>query len=478
MYPRTRPARRLPTALLAVSLLAGLVGGVVVAGPAQAGTCSLVAAPTGSDAAAGTLAAPLRTAQRLIDVLGAGQTGCLRAGTYGESLRFNHGGAPGAPLTLTAYPGEKATVVGRMYVPAGSNYVSVSGLSLDGRNPSNLPSPTVTSSDVTFSGNDVTNGHTAICFDLGNASYGRATRVTIDRNRIHGCGRLPATNHDHGIYNEDSVSVTISWNLIYDNADRGIQLYPTALGATIVHNVVAANGTGLLFSGDFGLASSNNTVAYNVIAGAALRHNVESWYPAANPLGQNNVVRDNCLWGGAMGSVDTSGGGFVLQNNTTADPRFANPAAGDFRMPSTSPCAAIAGDVQGAVDGQATTTTVAPATTTTTAVPATTTTTKAPATTTTTAPASTTTLTLSNVRAYAASTSATVAWDTSGTADSKVDYWVSSPLLTKSVATMTTSHSVPLTGLARWTLYSYRVRSTDAAGRTVLSAVYTFRTRL
>ncbi len=391
--PSSRRSSLVARALLGASLVAGLLAGVVAGGaPAQAGACSLVASPTGSDSAAGTDTAPLRTAQRLIDSLGAGQTGCLRAGTYGESLRFNHGGAPGAALTLASYPGERATVLGRMYIPPGSAYVTVTGLVLDGRNASNLPSPTVNSSDVTFRGNDVTNGHTAICFGLGNATYGTATRVTIDANRIHGCGRLPATNHDHGIYNEDSNSVTISWNLIYDNADRGVQLYPNAQYATVVHNVIDGNGTGMLFAGDFGTASSNNNVAYNVISNAVLRYGVESWYPAGNPLGVNNVVHDNCLWAGAMGPVDTSGGGFSVANNTTADPQFANRAAGNFAMASTSPCAAIAGDVQAVVDvaQQGTTTTTAAPTTTTTAAP-TTTTTAAPTTTTTAAPTTTTT---------------------------------------------------------------------------------------
>jgi parallel beta-helix repeat protein len=443
-------APRVARALLGTSLLAGLLAGAAAPAQAQAqaGACSLVASPAGSDSAQGTDTAPLRTAQRLIDLLGAGQTGCLRAGTYNESLRFNHGGAPGAALTLTSYPGERATVVGRMYLPSGSD-------------------------NVTVRGNDVTNGHTAICFVLGSATYGTATRVTIDANRIHGCGRLPATNHDHGIYIEDSSSVTISWNLIYDNADRGVQLYPNAQYSTVVHNVIDGNGSGLIFSGDYGTASSNNIVAYNVISNAVLRYDVESWYPAGNPLGVNNVVHDNCLWGGANGTVDTSSGGFTLANNTTADPQFANRAAGNFAMASTSPCAAIAGDVQAAVNAaqQSTTTTTAPATTTTTA-PATTTTT-APATTTTTAPAG---LVVSNVAAAPSATSAVVSWTTNAAADSRVDYGKGSLVLTTSAAGSVTAHSVVLTGLARRTTYSYRVQSTDAAGRTVFGAVLSFRT--
>ena len=325
--------------------------GLLAAAPASAMTnCTLVASSTGSDSASGTASAPFRTAQHLINALGPGQTGCLRAGTYSESLRFNHGGAAAAPLILTSYPGERATVVGRLYIPFGSNNVTISALSLDGRNASNLPSPTVNSNDVTFSRNDITNKHTAICFNLGDAYYGTTNRVLIERNRIHGCGRLPATNKDHGIYNEDSTDVTIAWNLIYDNADRGIQLYPNAQRTSILHNVIDGNGEGIIFSGDFGLASNNTTVAYNVISNSSIRHNVESWYPEGNPLGQNNMVQNNCLWGGAQGSVDSSAGGFTASNNITADPQFIDRLAGDFRMMPTSPCAALVGDVQTAAD--------------------------------------------------------------------------------------------------------------------------------
>ena len=91
-----------------------------------------------------------------------------------------------------------------------------------------LPSPTVNGDNIVFQDNDVTNRHQGICFNLGNASYGRAVDVTIQRNRIHDCGLLPANNHEHGIYLSYSDNTRILGNTIYDNADRGVQLYPDA----------------------------------------------------------------------------------------------------------------------------------------------------------------------------------------------------------------------------------------------------------
>jgi parallel beta-helix repeat protein len=199
---------------------------------------------------------------------------------------------------------------------------------------------------VTFVGNDVTNGHTAICFVLGGTRYGRADRVVIRGNRIHHCGRLPATNHDHGIYLAHSSRAVISGNEIFDNADRGVQLYPNAQRARIVGNVIDGNGQGVIFSGANDRASSNNLVAGNVIANSRLRYNVESYWPRGNPVGTGNVVRGNCLSGAARGGpsgVQSPSVGFVARDNVVGAPRYFNRAAGDLRLGPGSPCYAQLG---------------------------------------------------------------------------------------------------------------------------------------
>src|SRR5262245_3930442 len=187
-------------ALLALATAAIAVAAVV--GSSSAATsCDRVASPSGSDSAAGSSASPFGTAQKLVDSLAPGQTGCLKAGLYEQNVTITRGGAKGAPVTLSSYPGERATVRGRFRVKDGANFVTVQSLDLDGRNSDSLPSPTVNGDDVTFRDNDVTNYHyTAICFLLGSDAYGRAQRTTIEQNRIHDCGRLPAGNHEHGIY--------------------------------------------------------------------------------------------------------------------------------------------------------------------------------------------------------------------------------------------------------------------------------------
>lgn len=340
--------------LLAASLALTIPSAAQAADPG----CTKFASPTGADSAVGSAAEPFRTAQRLADSLAAGQTGCLRAGSYTGGLSIGKGGVSETQrVTIRAYSGEKATLAGRVVVRKGANFVTVEQLHLDGRNAENLPSPTVNANDVTFRRNDVTNFHTAICFVLGasnvdnSVANGRAARTVIALNRIHNCGKLPATNHHHGIYVEGTDHARITGNWIYDNADRGIQLYPDAQHTTVTDNVIDGNGTGIIFSGDQGISSHDSVVEHNVITNARLRFNVESWYPSGTPAGRNNILRSNCVHGSARkdygpGGIATADGGFTATSNTVADPLYVDRSAKDFTLRPESACAALVGAEQ------------------------------------------------------------------------------------------------------------------------------------
>ena len=65
---------------------------------------------------------------------------------------------------------------------------------------------------MVFARNDVTTNHTAICFIVGEPTYGHARRTLIEGNRIHNCGVMPAANHDHGIYVEEATDTVIRGN--------------------------------------------------------------------------------------------------------------------------------------------------------------------------------------------------------------------------------------------------------------------------
>jgi hypothetical protein len=340
--------RSLRRCLLFACLLVSIVGALPPA-RALAGPCAKVAAPGGSDSGGGSESQPYLTARKLVGSLGAGETGCLRAGTYAGDVTISRGGSSGAPITLTSYPGERATIAGKLWVADSANFVTVSSLDLDGRNPDQAPSPTINGDDVTFADNDVTNRNTTICFDLGATTYGRANRTLIKGNRIHGCGQLPSTNFDHGIYVEHATAATIVDNQVYDNADRGIQLYPDAQRSYVARNVIDGNGEGILIAGgseDYGSQASNdNVIEQNLITNSNQRNNVEARWDASL-VGQGNFVRNNCIHGGALAGSNhglAPDYGFTSSGNIGSNPRYVDRGAKDFRLLPDSPCLNLTG---------------------------------------------------------------------------------------------------------------------------------------
>ncbi len=324
--------------------------------PAQAGACTRVTAPGGSDSAAGTAAAPYATFNKLSHSLAPGQTGCLRSGTYRENVEVNANGAPGAPITIQSYPGERATFLGRLTTDQTSSYLTFQDITFDGSAaPSDgselLPSPTVHGESIAFIGNEVTNRHTAICFAVGNESFGRAPRVVIRRNRIHDCGQLPPTNHQHGIYLHSPCCAQVTDNWVYDNADTGIQMFPDADGNYIARNIVYGNGDNISFGGDTkdgGCASSdNNIVERNVLSHPRVKENVGSW-SGCGKHGTGNVLRENCIW---PPTFQKAGEGFALVNNFYVEPAYVNAAAKDFRIVPGTPCAPLVVDPGGGSPG-------------------------------------------------------------------------------------------------------------------------------
>ncbi|HEY6771152.1 MAG TPA: right-handed parallel beta-helix repeat-containing protein [Solirubrobacterales bacterium] len=329
----------------AAALIASLcsVTAVIFAmGPSAAvdakAVCAKVASPNGDDSASGTAGSPYATAQRLASSLAAGETGCLRAGTYRQDELTL--ATPG--ISLTSYPGERATVAGRLRVTA--DRVTVERLGLDGRNARDLPSPTINADDVIFRRDDVSSRGSGICFIFG--SLEEVRHPVLKRNRIHNCGQ-PGGIPDHGIYMQDVRSARIVRNTIYDNAERGIKIGPDSQRALIRRNVIDGNPIGLNFSGDESSASSGNVVTGNVISNSTAYWNVQSYWPG--PVGSGNVVSRNCVHGGNPDSdYNENGGisdgpGFSAVGNLIASPDFINRGAKDFRLRRDSECRGVYG---------------------------------------------------------------------------------------------------------------------------------------
>jgi len=319
--------------------------------PSPGTGCTFYAALTGRDGNPGTYTEPFRTVRRLLASLEPGEAGCLFGGTYDEDVSLVAGGDVGKPITLagmsmigpTAVP---VVIHGLVSIPDDVNDVVFTNLVLDGENADRMPSVQVNGDRIRFLDNVVTNENSATCFILGGGfeRWGRAEDVLIQRNRIHHCGRLPGDGHDHGIYVEGADDARILDNTIYSNSDWGIQLYPDSDHGQIAYNVIDGSAGGLIFAGEAAggeyskpYSSDGNVVERNLITSASSSWNVSSWW--GGPTGVGNVLRDNCVWNGAEGNIDTRGGGFTSAGNLIADPLYVDPLHFDFRLLPGSPCA-------------------------------------------------------------------------------------------------------------------------------------------
>jgi Right handed beta helix region len=326
---------------------------------ARAGVCTHFAARFGSDSPsklrsrrrhhrglAGSKGNPFASAQRLVRSLGPGQIGCLRKGTYhpGGELTFGRSGRPGAPITLRSYPGERATLKGAtLYVPARSGDIRIERLNIDTAGASQVGVQIMSAHDALI-GDRITNhsGH-ATCIILGsNIGWGQAVGTVISHNVIHDCGSRADGNQDQAVYFDNSVGAQVSNNVIWGTSAYAIHLYQNAQGNRITHNVIVANGYGVIFGGSGSHTSNGNVVADNVIADSRSGYDVQSYWGGA--VGRGNVFQSNCVYrapnGGAIARPTT---GFTALGNIVARPRFVDAAHHRYGLLPGSPCLPVLG---------------------------------------------------------------------------------------------------------------------------------------
>jgi hypothetical protein len=219
---------------------------------------------------------------------------------------------------------------------------------------------------ITFRNDDIryVNG---ICVDVG-AMEGQGGNVgdpaddfVLDRNRIHDCGTSRPMNDLgasglHGVYIQNTNDAVVTNNVIYDNMNRGLQLYPLSQGTLVEFNVLDGNSSNLNMGGyqPDDRFSDDNVARNNIITNALLKtYFVPGWpvggdissvvgnFPENRPV--TNQVTANCLWYDdpslRQSTYYFEGYGIDFSGNTFADPRFTNRAAKDFTLQPGSPCA-------------------------------------------------------------------------------------------------------------------------------------------
>ena len=127
-------------------------------------------------------------------------------------------------------------------------------------------------------------------------------------------------------------------NVVYDNADRGIQLYPDAHRTLVLHNTVDGNGSGVVYSE----RSSGNRVRDNIFTNSVVRWNAETF----NLWGRGNLFAGNCVRAGNRNSRYNENGGVALPrmvaqhgNRRAHRDVYFSRRAGDFRIRRNSSCA-------------------------------------------------------------------------------------------------------------------------------------------
>jgi hypothetical protein len=206
---------------------------------------------TGSDAAAGTFAAPWRTVQRAANGngIGAGDTCYIRGGSYVELVTVsNRHGQAALPMTFTSYPGETAIIEWPATPPAGTSALL-----------------TIANSDhIIVKGIEFRNHKTSTASkDLfGIYIYGACNGVQIRNNKVHDIWQSNAVlgnfnANAHGIAALGTAATAIN-GLVID----GNELYNLRLGAS---EALALNGNVTNFAVTNNLIHDCNNIGIDFI---------------------------------------------------------------------------------------------------------------------------------------------------------------------------------------------------------------------
>jgi len=322
--------------------------------------CNLFASPSGSDASGdGSIAAPFASLQKLDQALAPGQTGCLRAGTYGSLTAWHQiatNGSSGGRITITSYPGETATVIG--YVDVEASYTTLENLRIDGSNtlylhhPSGVNCANHVSQPLMIAGYDdilqYVDYFQSVPALRGNAIGvgfgGNADSPIIRYNRIHDVGGCDF--YDHLIYLAGGRGAQIYDNWMWNDAHGwGIKLDPGPSGARIWGNVIDAAGSGFNFGNSSGTKpTADNQVFDNIVMNSVGVSNPDIGYshagvfvssPGMLTSSTGNQIFNNDSYnnpGGITNFFAISVAQISVTVNSDVAPQFANAAAHNYSL--------------------------------------------------------------------------------------------------------------------------------------------------
>jgi hypothetical protein len=308
-------------------------------------------APTGSDTAAGTKAAPFKTLARAAKAATkAGTTVWVAPGTYAGGFKTTASGTAASRIYFVS-----TTKWGAKIVPPASssnttawdnrgNYVSIIGFDVDGSKPGSgkawLHGIYTGGSYGMIQENHVHHiANKAACTSAGGSaigvdSYYKGVKDDIVANTVNDIGPA-ACKFIQGIY--VSTSGTVKNNLVYRVGEAAIHLWHDATNVIITNNTIAKSHYGIIVGGGdfyFTSAGNNNTIVSNNIVYDNGIGIAEGGKTGTGNRYTNNLVYKN-------GTAFDLNNGLKATGTVSSDPLFvgysATAAAPNFHLSSSSP---------------------------------------------------------------------------------------------------------------------------------------------
>jgi hypothetical protein len=311
-------------------------------------------APTGSDTAAGTKAAPFKTLARAAKAATkAGTTVWIAPGTYAGGIKTTASGTAGARIYFVS-----TTKWGAKIVPPASsstdyawdnrgNYVSIIGFDVDGSKPGSgklwLHGLYTGGSYDMIQENHVHHiANAAACTSAGGSaigvdSYYKGVQDDIVANTVNDIGPK-ACKYIQGIY--VSTSGTVKNNLVYRVGEAAIHLWHDATNVIITNNTVTDSHYGIIVGGGdfyFTSAGNNNTIVANNIL-----YNNGIGISEQGKTGTGNRYTNNLVF--KNGTAISLRNGLSATSTVSSDPLFAGysatAATPNFHLSASSPAIA------------------------------------------------------------------------------------------------------------------------------------------